>query len=121
MDILKPNNGKEVQYIISSRVYVKVWDYGTKSLLTNLSIPYSKTSFEGIGKSTWTWLKLIEGLCTDLSESSWRSFDDAINKAVNNPYCTVYAFDTYADMARHWDDIGYVDTITTTYKSQKDE
>lgn len=121
MDILQPNNGKEVQYIISSNIYIKVWDYGKKTLLTNLKIPYAKTSFEGIGKSTWTWLNLTEGSCTDLSESSWASFDDAINKAVNNPYCTIYVFDTYEDMAKHWGDIKYVETITTTYKSKKNE
>jgi hypothetical protein len=54
-----------------------------------------------------------------LSEFGHSSFEDAINKAVNNPYCTVYAFDTHRDMAKHWEELVYLDTITTTYKREQ--
>lgn len=121
MNILKPNSGKEVHYIISSHVYVKVWDYGKKYLLINLEIPYAKTSYEGLGKSSWAWLDLTEGSCTDLSELGHSTFENAINKAVNNPYTTVYEFDSYEEMAIHWEDIRYVDTITTTFKAKKND
>lgn len=116
MNILKPNSGKEVHYIVSSHVYVKVWDYGKKFLLSHLKLPNLKTP---INETVWVWLGLNEGTSTDVGELSHATFDDAINKSVNNPYATVYEFDSYEEMAIHWEDIKYVDTITTTYKAEK--
>ena len=117
MNILKPNNGEEVQFIVSGHVYIKVWDYGKTYILTHLKIPNINTP---LSETIWAWISLDEGVTTDLSELSHSSFEDAINKAVNNPYCTVYAFDTYRDMAKHWEEIIYLDTITTTYKREKE-
>ncbi len=116
MNILQPNNGKEIHYIVSSHVYVKVWDYGKKFLLSHLKLPNVQTP---IREAIWIWLGLTEGTLTDASELSHSTFEDAINKAVNNPYTTVYEFESYEDMAKHWSDIEYVDTITTTYKSEE--
>lgn len=116
MNILKPNSGKEIHYIVSSHVYVKVWDYGRKFLLSRLNIPHAQSSMD---KKVWTWVSLKEGECTDIGDLSHDTFEDAINKAVNNPYTTVYEFDSYEEMAMLWDDIRYVDTITTTYKEDE--
>lgn len=118
MDILKPNNGKEVQFIVNSHVYVKVWDYGKTYVLTHLKIPNISTS---LSETIWAWISLDEGVTSDLSELSHKTFEDAINKAVNNPYCTVYAFDTYRDMTEHWEELVYLDTITTTYRGEKND
>ena len=118
MNILIPNSGKEIHYIISSHVYVKVWDFGTKFLLSHLKIPNVQSS---LSESIWVWLRLNEGIPTDVSELSHSTFEDAINKAVNNPYTTVYEFDSYEDMAKHWNDIKYVDTIKTTYKDKQND
>lgn len=118
MNILKPNNGKEIQYIANSHVYVKAWDYGKKFLLTHLKIPNMQSP---LSSTVWTWLSLNEGATTDISEFSHSSFEDAINKAINNSYCTVYAFETYDEMSKYWKEIKYIDTIETTYRSIKDD
>jgi len=118
MNILKPNSGKEYHYIVSSHVYVKVWDYGKKFMLSHLKMPNLQSPMR---ETVWIWLGLNEGTFTDVSELSHSTFEDAINRAVNNPYTTVYEFDSYEDMAKHWDDIKYIDTITTTYKDKKDD
>jgi hypothetical protein len=118
MEVLQANNGQEIQYIISSHVYVKVWDYGKKLLLTHLKIPNVATS---MSETIWAWIKLNEGEMTDLADSCSASFDDAINKAVNNPYCTVYEFSSYEEMIDNWEAIKYIETITTTFKSTRDD
>jgi hypothetical protein len=111
MDILKANNGNETQYIVNRHVYVKVWDYNKKFLLSHLKLSMTET--------IWVWIGLNEGTITEIGELSHATFEDAINKAVNNPYATVYGFDSYEEMAIHWEDIKYIDTITTTYKAKK--
>ena len=118
MDILQPNNGQKVQYIISDNIYVKIWDYGKPSLLTHLKIPNVNLP---MSESVWVWIRLKPGEMTDLSNSLLCSFDDSINKAVNNPYCTVYSFTSYEEMAENWNQIKYIDTITTTFRSKIDE
>lgn len=115
MNILKPNSGKEVHYILNTHIYVKVWDYGKKFLLSHWK--QSKSTDTSIGM--WTWISLSEGEVSDITELSHLSFEEAINKAVNNPYCTVYEFASYEEMAIHWEDIRYVDTITTTYTEKR--
>ena len=118
MEILKPNSGQSITYIVNSNVYVKVWDYGKKYLLSHLKIPHLASQ---LSETVWVWNCLNEGSVTDVNEFGHSSFDDAINRAVNNPYCTVYSFESYEEMAKHWNDIKYVDTITTTYKAKSDD
>jgi len=108
MKILKANTGAREQFIVSTHTYVKVWDYEKKHILVHMKL----TS----GESIWVWVDLTTGSISDISEMGYRSFEDAINKAVNNPYCTVYDFESFEELANHWDEVNYVDTITTTYK-----
>ena len=115
MEILKPNTGKKIQYIISSNVYVKVWDYGKKYLLVQIALPNNQNP----NRKIWTWLELSKGSITDITEVSYSSFDEAINKAINNPYCTVYDFESYEEMACNWTNIKYHETITTQYKGSE--
>lgn len=115
MTVLDPNTGKEVHYIVKGHVYVKVMDFHQKSYLKEIKI--------SPGQRTWQWIKLEEEDYIDISDIDGRycSFDNAINRAINNPYCTVYEFDSYAEMAKNWDKIKYQNTITTTYKEEEQQ
>lgn len=112
-NILHPNTGQKIQYIVSSHVYVKVYDYGKRFLLTHLQVYNS-----GIYEDRWVWVSLREGEPTNIKEFGHPTFEDAINKAVNNPYTTIYEFESFTDMMCNWKNINYIDTITTKYKSK---
>ena len=114
MNILEPNTGEEAHYIVKDNVYVSVTDYGQLSLLKEIKI--------GPGQRTWYWIVLKETVMIDVSDvidaGQYCSFDHAINRAVNDPYCTVYAFGSYQEMAKDWKKIKHVETITTIYKEE---
>jgi hypothetical protein len=117
MRVLKPNDGKCVKYIVSNHSYVKVWDYGKKHILCNI-----KMSDSSFGEKIWAWiLTSAEDGCTDLKDVAYSSFDEAINRAVNNPYCTVYTAETFLELADNWEKIKYIDTIETSYVEKSDK
>jgi hypothetical protein len=110
MTILKPNVGKDLVAIPVSNVYIKVADYGAKFLLKSIKI--------ALGQHTWEWIPLKEGSEVDISGIGDRycSFDKAINIEINDPYHTVYMFDTFEQAIRNWSDIVYQNSITTKYQ-----
>jgi len=111
MIILKPNNGKEFVPIAKQHSYAYATDTKDVFFLKEIKID--------IGQHTWEWISLRPDRQVDISGINDRycSFDNAINKAVNNPYCTVYEFDNYREMICQWDEIKYIYSITTVYKS----
>ena len=111
MKILSPNvENKEVEYIVKNHIFVKVMDYGRKYMLKQIYIR--------AGMSTWYWIDLRPSESIDMSRDfKVQSFDEAINRAVNNRYCSVYDFDTLDEMLNSWQQIIYKDDITTLYKS----
>lgn len=112
MKILLPNiRDTKIQYIPKNHVYVKVTDYGRCYIL--------KEIYLGPGYHTWYWIEMSELIAIDISSLHYQpcTFDDAINKSVNNIYCIVYEFDNYSEMINKWGEIKYVDNITTVYKS----
>ena len=113
--ILKPNNGEEIVSIAKGNSYAFVTDYGAKFFLKEIKV--------SLGQHTWEWVSLTPSNVVDLSEigSRYCSFDNAINKKVNDPYCTVYLFETEGEMAAAWngETIKYEDSIKTVYKSEK--
>jgi len=111
MRILKPNIGKEIVPILKSDIYVVITDYGLKSLLREIKI--------SPGQHHWCWIDLKVGNIIDISgtESKYCSFDNAINRMVNDAYSTIYEFEDYDDMVNNWKEIKYVETIETIYKS----
>jgi len=115
MKILEPNvKGKEIEFIEKDQIYVVVWDHGLKAKLYNISV--------GPGQSTWYWVSMKEGpVLIDVNPAHYRyeTFDEIINKTINNMYCTVYQFKTYKDMIRNWDNIKYIDKKTTIYKAEE--
>ena len=113
MKILNPNTGKNRVPILINHVYVSISDYGTKLLLKEIKI--------NIGQHTWYWIEMKERLPIDISgiNDSYCTFNNAINRSVNNPYCTVYEFDSYDDMIRGWEDIKYIANIETMYEGKE--
>jgi len=113
MKILEPNTGKEYVPILKSHFYVLVTDYKAKRFLKEIKI--------GPAQYTWEWVYFSTDHFVDISSinDKYCSFDNAINKNVNNAYCTVYEFDSFDEMVEHWEDIKYIDKITTIYKSKE--
>ena len=113
MQILKPNNGQDVVTIPIQNVFVRVTDYGRKFLLRQIKI--------STGQHSWQWVILKEDAEIDISDIGDRycSFENAINRSVNDPYSTVYMFDTFDEMIREWFDINYGNTIQTKYEGRQ--
>ena len=109
MKILSANTSEEICYIDKNHVYVKVWDYSKKAILLCIK--------EDFKKKMWVWYSLGEMI--DLSGGWYEDFNTAINRSVNNPYCTIYCFDTYEEMMEQWVNIKYKDVIVTVYKDKE--
>lgn len=114
MKILEPNTKEKVIFISKNSLYVSITDYNLKFLLKEIKI--------GPGSHIWSWMSLKEDSLLDLSEEGMKypSFELSINKEVNNPYKTVYQFDTYEDLIENWNKIEYKDKIGTEYKEKKE-
>jgi len=113
MKILEPNSGKEFAPIAKQHVYVCATDTKRKMFLKEIKV--------GPAQHSWEWVVFRTDICIDLSgiDNRYCSFDNAINRAVNDVYCTVYEFDSFEEMISNWDNIKYVDGITTVYKSEE--
>ena len=113
MIMLTPNTGKESICIAKYNVYVKVIDFNIKYVLKEIVI--------GPGQHTWYWVPLKEDKYIDLTgiDGNFCSFNHAINRSINDPYCTVYVFNSYEEMFREWEEIKYVDSIKTKYVSDQ--
>ena len=113
MKVLKPNVGKQIQVIYKNHVFIAVTDYGSLYLLREVRVKYANP------KSMWIWMELKEGnlLTIGSGDKEFSSFDVAINKMVNNPYCTVYDCEHYDEMMGMWFEgkIIYEDMIETIY------
>ena len=114
MRILEPNNGTAFVPIAKQHVYVCATDTKQKMFLKEIKI--------GPAQHTWEWVNFKTDRFVDLSGISDRycSFDNAINRAVNDLYCTVYELENFDEVFRNWDDIKYVDSIVTIYKSEEE-
>lgn len=119
MQILKPNTGNEIQPIYKNHVFAAITDYGLLLLLREIRVKF------GNPKSSWIWIELKEGSLITVGSGVMEhpSFDNAINKMVNDPYCTVYDFDTYYGMIDYWNanEIKYQETIATVYRGKDNE
>ena len=113
MRILKPNVGDKFVPIAKQHSYVRATDTKQKLFLKEIKI--------GPAQHTWEWISLRTDRQVDLSGINDRycSFDNAINRAVNDMYCTVYEFDSTDEVISEWDNIKYIDSITTIYKSKE--
>ena len=115
MRILKPNVGEEFVPIFKQHIYVCAKDTKQKLILKEIKL--------GPAHHSWEWISLRSDHMVNLecaSSGRYCSFDNAINRSVNDMYSTVYEFDDHEEMISNWDNIKYVDNITTVYKSEKE-
>jgi hypothetical protein len=112
MDILKPNTGEERVPICVLDFYIMVMDYGEIKFLKDVKI--------GPGQHSWEWLSFKPDKTLDISNinGNYCTFDNAINRAVNDMYCTVYNFKNFQELIKNWENIKYVSSINTVYKSE---
>ena len=115
MRILNPNTGKKTESIFKTDVYVLITDYGLKKLLIEVKI--------GPGQHIFIFSPLEKNKCVDISGKIGKScsFDNVINMVVNDPYCTLYEFNSYDEMVENWGKIMYIDNIKTKYEEEKEE
>ena len=116
MKILKPNTGDSVIHIPVNNLYFRITDYGAKFFLKQIKIR--------AGQHTWEWIPLKVDKEVDLSsygDNLYRSFDKAVNIAINDSYSTVYIFDDFEEVVDKWNEIVYVNNITTVYKPSDKE
>ena len=113
MKILENNiDGKKVEFILVNKLYVSVTDYGLKKFLVEVSY--------GPGQSTWYLVpfKLRSPIDINPLHYTPRTFDDIINRNVNDPYVTLYQFDSFEEMIENWKNIKYIDKKITKYKGE---
>ena len=109
MRILEPDTGKDHEYIIKSHLFVRITDYGKKNLLKEIIV--------SPGQHSWEWISFDSQTPIDISDigDRYSSFDNAINRSVNNIYCTVYEFDDFDDLRKNWRKVIFVDRVKTKY------
>ena len=113
MKILESNvNGKKIEFIPIKKLYVTITDYGCKSFLREINY--------GPGQSTWYLIPLKIRDPIDISPLHYKSknFDEMINIIVNDPYATLYQFDSFEEMVDNWKNIKYIDKEITKYKGE---
>ena len=112
MRILEPNNGREIVPISVHHIYIQATDTHRKLLLKEIKI--------GPAQHSWEWIDFRTNRLVDLSGIGDRycSFDNAINRSVNDLYCTVYEFENFEEAVKNWGNIKYTDNITTVYSSE---
>jgi hypothetical protein len=113
MKTLFPNTGDDFILISKNDFYVRITDFKTIQFLKEIKI--------GPGQHTWEWISFKANNFIDLNniDNNYCTFNNAINRSINNLYCTVYKFKNIEEMMKNWDEIKYVDNITTTYSSEQ--
>ena len=113
LKILSNNSGEEIVLVAIGNFFVYVTDYGAKAFLKEIIVSY--------GQHHWEWVSFNRNIPVDIIDigNKYSSFDNALNRAVNDPYRTVYEFRDMEEAASRWEDIKYVDNIKTKYVSQE--
>jgi len=113
MIVLNPNTGEEIVAVVKNHVFVYVTDYGLKAILKEIVV--------GPGQHHWEWIAFSVNKPVDISDigNRFSSFDNALNRNVNDLYCTIYEFQDFNEMIHEWDSIKYVDNIKTIYTTKE--
>jgi len=112
LKVLSPDNGQDVALVVKGHVFVRVTDYGHKSILMEIIIAPAQHH--------WMWVYLNPNKPIDIMNIGDRfsSFDYTINRAVNDPYCTIYEADNIEDIIKNWNYIVHIDRIKTVYQAE---
>jgi len=109
--ILYPNNGEDIVLVDTNHIFVSVTDYGLKTILKEIVI--------SPGQHHWEWIALGRDRPINISGigNKYSSFNHALNRAINDPYSTVYEILGLEEII--WDHIEFVDSIKTVYKAEE--
>ena len=112
MKILNPNTGEDIVLIVKNHIFVYVTDYNLKALLMEIIV--------APGQHHWEWIKFNPMSHIDISDigNRFSTFENAINNAVNDLFCTVYEFVNFDEIVKEWDLVKYIDSIKTIYKEK---
>lgn len=115
MRTLEPNPEGKLQYISKNCTFVSITDFKAIHWLREIIV--------GPGQHSWHWIPLKADATLDISDIGNKvcSFEYAINRYVNDPYRTVYAFDDFGEFIKEWGNIKYINPIITNYKIQEDD
>ena len=111
---LRPHisSDKETVGVNKNSLFVQVTDFNHKLLLRQIKV--------SAGQHHWCWIDLHGRgeVSVDLSDlgDRYSSFDNALNRAVNDPYSTVYECDSLKEMVQNWPNVIYSDNIGKVYK-----
>jgi hypothetical protein len=115
MKILNPNIDEKIVCILKHNIYVRISDFGSMCFLKEVKIAPAQHS--------WEWIDLKATKELDLSEidNKYCTFENAINRSVNDPYCTVYEFESFEEVFKTRKKIKYIDIIKTVYKNNPEQ
>lgn len=109
---LHPNNGEDIVLVDTNHIFVSITDYGLKTILKEVIV--------SPGQHHWEWIAFSRDRPINISKigNNYSSFNNALNRAINDPYRTVYEFVGIEDII--WDHIEFIDNIKTVYKAEED-
>lgn len=112
MQILNSNTGEKTVGVIKNHVFVYVTDYGMRAILKEIIVSF--------GQHHWDWIIFDANKPIDITDigNRFSTFDNALNRAVNDSYCTIYELADFDELMREWDSVKYIDNIKTVYKSK---
>ena len=117
--ITKKTGKQETIYINSNDIYVFVTDFGAIYLLREIKLEP--------GRHTWSWIPIVSKLetCIDISgvynTDKVCSFHNAINRSINDLYCTVYQFNNFDELFKNSDKVKYKNDIKTIYLAKEEK
>ncbi len=108
---LHPNNGEDIVLVDTNHIFVSITDYGLKTILKEIIV--------SPGQHHWEWISLTNDRPIDVSGigNKYSSFNNALNRSINDLYSTVYEFATLEDII--WDHVEFIDNIKTVYQAEQ--
>jgi len=114
MKRLKPVSDKSVEYVSKCHIYVKITDYNNVSLLKQIKVKP--------GVVQWMWVSIDPKDVINLEYNKvYNTFDRAITRSVNDPFCNVIQFDDIDSFKENLVNIKYIDENITQYKGKNEE
>ena len=111
MEILKQHHDDKKVDICVDYLYVMACD--TKKI--KILQMFKTSTMERI----WSWVD-TKTRVINYSEDPNGTFNDMINMAVNDMYCTVYQLEDFNEMIKEWKKIKYVDQGITIYEGKQE-
>lgn len=111
---LKPSSGtdKEIIPVDIGCSFAHVTDYGKIFFLKEIKV--------SPGQRHWQWVAFDSNTPIDISQLGDRycTFNNALNRAINDVYCNVYMYETWEEMVYSSHALKYEDNVATVYEAR---